>query len=100
MRRLFSLKDAVIIIALSIVFSYVSWWTLFTTEKAKQVVRQDISQSLEEGKDVSLTNLPSKVILPIIAYFPFWAITFGLIRVFTNLEKRRASNSPLQQQTL
>lgn len=100
MRRLFSVKDAVIIFSLSIVFSYVSWWTLFTTEKAKEVVREEITQSMEETEETTLTNLPSKAILPIIAYFPFWSITFGIIRVFINLERRRSLGSPIQQQTL
>lgn len=100
MQRLFSIKDAVVIISLSIVFSYVSWWTLFTTERAKVVVRQDIAQSLEETEETTLTTLPSKAILPIIAYFPFWSVTFGLIRLFVNLEKRRSLGSPLQQQTI
>lgn len=100
MHRLLSIKDAIFIVSLSIVFSYVSWWMLFTTQKAKKVVRQEIVESLEKTETTTLTTLPSNAILPIIAYFPFWSVTFGLIRLFVNLEKRRSLGSPLQQQTI
>ncbi|MCH7951766.1 hypothetical protein IH980_03455 [Patescibacteria group bacterium] len=90
MRPLLTARDAIIIFSLSIVFSFVSWWMLFTTEKARVLVRHEIAESLETTETTTLTTLPSNVILPIIAYFPFWVMTFGLIRVFTNLEKRRS----------
>lgn len=103
MPRFLNTKDLVIVISLSIIFSYVSWWALFSIQalqQSKAVLRQDIAASLEETQTVTLTNLPSKIILPIIAYFPFWTITFGLIRLFINLERRRSTGSPLQQQTI
>lgn len=91
MRSLLTIRDVIIISSLSIVFSYVSWWTLFVTKKARVVVRHEIIQSLETTETTTITTLPSNLILPVIAYFPFWAVTFGLIRIFTNLDKRRSS---------
>jgi hypothetical protein len=89
MRRLLTIRDLIIIFSLSIVFSYVSWWTLLTTEKVKVVVREEIVESLEETESTTITTLPLSLILPIVTYLPFWFVTFSLIRIFTNLEKRR-----------
>lgn len=89
MRSILTIRDIILIISLSMVFSYVSWWVLFQTEKAQVVIREEIVESLEKTEETTITTLPSNIILPIIAYLPFWAVTFSLIRVFTNLEKRR-----------
>jgi hypothetical protein len=89
MRRLLTIRDLIIIFSLSIVFSYVSWWTLLTTEKVKVIVREEIVESLEETESTTITTLPLSLILPIVTYLPFWFVTFSLIRIFTNLEKRR-----------
>jgi hypothetical protein len=89
MRRLLTIRDLIIIFSLAIVFSYVSWWTLFTTEKVKVIVREEIVESLEETEKTTITTLPSNLLLPIITYLPFWVVTFGIIRIFTNLERRR-----------
>src|SRR3989304_2124549 len=98
MRRLLTIKDVIFIISLSIIFSQVSWWVLYTTKKAQTLLNPTIAQSLESAKTVTIASLPSNLILPLIAYFPFWAMTFTVLRIFVNLEKRRSLGSPLQQQ--
>lgn len=100
MRWLLTIKDVIIIVALSLIFSQVSWWVLFTTKKAQELVRPELAQSVEQVETASISALPSTFILGMIAYFPFWAVTFSLIRVFINLEKHHSRVSPLQQQTL
>lgn len=89
MRALLSMRDAIIIVSLSIIFSQVSWWVLFTTKKAQTLLNPSIAHSLESAQTVTIASLPSNLILPLIAYFPFWAMTFTLLRIFINLEKRR-----------
>ncbi len=100
MQKLLTLKDIIVIISLSIIFSQVSWWVLFTTKKAQDLLNPAIAQSLESAQTITIASLPSNLILPIIAYFPFWVVTFLLLHIFINLEKRRSLGSPLQQQTL
>src|SRR3989344_56650 len=100
MRRLLSLKDVIFIISLSIILSQISWWVLFTTKKAHTLLNPEIAQSLESAQTVTIASLPSNLILPLIAYFPFWSMAFTFLRIFINLEKRRFMGSPIQQQTL
>ena len=90
MRSAINLRDIIVIIGLSIVFSQVSWWVLYTTKRAHQLVSSELIHSFEVAETTSFASLPSTLVLPLAAYLPFWMVTLLLIRIITNLEKRRS----------
>lgn len=89
--RILSVLDAVIIVSASILFSEVSWWVLYSTKQVPKILNPQISQSLESAGTVTIGSLPSTLILPIVTYFPFWLMTFTVLKIIMNIEKRRRS---------
>jgi hypothetical protein len=89
MRRILSIQDILVIILVSALFAQVSWWVLLTQQAARSLLREEIASSLEQGQQITISDLPATLMLPLITYMPFWLVTFTLVRIFSNLEKER-----------
>ncbi len=100
MSKYLSFKDIILVICISALFSQVSWWVLLNTEKAKQQLHPQIALSIEQAGTPTIESLPSAFLLAFIAYMPFWLVTFTLIKLFANLERRRSRSSPIYQQSI
>jgi hypothetical protein len=100
MDKLVIFKNIIVIILLSALFSQVSWWVLLNTEKAKDKLDPQIQQTMTEAGEPSIENLPSAFWLAFIAYMPFWVVTFSIIKIFAELERKNSRTSPIYQQTI
>src|SRR4030042_2676140 len=99
MDKLILIKNIAVILLLSALFSQVSWWVLLNTEKAKLELDPNIQETMEQADVSTVSNLLSAFWFALIAYMPFWVVTFTIIKIFAELERKRSSTSPIYQQT-